>query len=242
MTIAKYTLKGKFSRAVLLALNYVKAGNTVLPPYTNAAAPTSGTSGTLAGIAEPGALLICTNNKTLYINTNTQASPTWTLFSLTSGAGAFTGTFNGTVGAVSAADGKFTTIEASGAVAVTGLITATGGVAYAGVGQTDTVAATVTAGTVQTQVGAFALTNKINVISVCANDGDGVALPALAAGQSCRVYNAGAKRANVYPNGTGNIDAAGASTSVPLSSGARANFTCVATGVLVSELLGAKSA
>lgn len=237
MTIAKYTLKGAFSRAVFYALKYVKAGNIVLPPYTNAGAPTtSGTSGTLAGTAEVGALLIDTTNKTLYQNTGTKGSPIWTIFTTASGSGAFTGTFNGTVGAVTPADGAFTTVESSG------LITATGGITVPGVAQTSSVATGLTAGTVQTQVGALALTKKINVVSVCANDHDGVALPALAAGQSCRVYNAGAKILNVWPNGTGNIDAAGASTAVPLASGARAEFMCVSTGVLISTLLGAKSA
>ena len=46
--------------------------------YQNAGAPTSGVGGTLAGIALPGELLSDTTNKILYINTNTQASPTWT--------------------------------------------------------------------------------------------------------------------------------------------------------------------
>ncbi len=41
-------------------------------------APTSGTSGTLAGIAGPGSLLMSTS-KILYINTNTKASPTWSV-------------------------------------------------------------------------------------------------------------------------------------------------------------------
>jgi hypothetical protein len=44
----------------------------------NAGAPTNGTSGTFAGIAMKGALLVDTTNAILYINTNTQASPTWT--------------------------------------------------------------------------------------------------------------------------------------------------------------------
>ena len=47
-------------------------------PFVNAGAPTNGTSGTLAGFAAKGALLIDTTNAFLYINTNTQASPTWT--------------------------------------------------------------------------------------------------------------------------------------------------------------------
>lgn len=45
--------------------------------WRNAGAPTNGTSGTYAGIAEPGDLLIDTTNMHLFINTNTQASPTW---------------------------------------------------------------------------------------------------------------------------------------------------------------------
>lgn len=48
-------------------------------PWTNAGAPTSGVAGTLAGIADPGDLLSDTTNGKLYINTNTKASPTWTL-------------------------------------------------------------------------------------------------------------------------------------------------------------------
>lgn len=45
---------------------------------TNAGAPTNGTSGTFAGQAGPGCLLIDTTNAFLYINTNTLLSPTWT--------------------------------------------------------------------------------------------------------------------------------------------------------------------
>lgn len=46
-------------------------------PFTNAGAPTNGT--TLAGYAAKGALLIDITNAKLYINTNTLASPTWTV-------------------------------------------------------------------------------------------------------------------------------------------------------------------
>lgn len=45
-------------------------------PLRNAGAPVNGT--TFAGKAAPGAVLIDTTNKFMYINTNTQASPTWT--------------------------------------------------------------------------------------------------------------------------------------------------------------------
>lgn len=46
-------------------------------PFVNAGAPTNGTSGTLAGYAGPGGLVVDITNKFLYINTNTKASPTW---------------------------------------------------------------------------------------------------------------------------------------------------------------------
>ena len=45
--------------------------------WRNAGTPTNGTSGTYAGIAEIGDLLIDTTNKRLFQNTGTQASPTW---------------------------------------------------------------------------------------------------------------------------------------------------------------------
>lgn len=48
-------------------------------PFTFAGTPVDGTSGTLVGIAQKGALLIDTTNAVLFINTNTQASPTWTM-------------------------------------------------------------------------------------------------------------------------------------------------------------------
>ena len=44
---------------------------------TNAGAPTSGTSGTGAGLAGPCSQCYDFTNKNLYINTNTKASPTW---------------------------------------------------------------------------------------------------------------------------------------------------------------------
>lgn len=45
----------------------------------NAGAPTNGTSGTGVGLCGPGSLLTDITNKKLYINTNTKASPTWTV-------------------------------------------------------------------------------------------------------------------------------------------------------------------
>jgi hypothetical protein len=44
-----------------------------------AGSPTNGTSGSFAGSAEKGDLLVDTTNAVLYINTNTKASPTWSV-------------------------------------------------------------------------------------------------------------------------------------------------------------------
>ena len=51
--------------------------NNGTPILTNAGAPTSGASGTFAGQAGPGALLIDYTNKNLYINIGTLATPIW---------------------------------------------------------------------------------------------------------------------------------------------------------------------
>jgi len=58
----------------------------------NAGAPVNGTSGTLAGKAGKGSLLIDRTNANLYMNTNTQASPTWTLLAGGTGVTAFSTT------------------------------------------------------------------------------------------------------------------------------------------------------
>lgn len=57
--------------------------------FTNAGAPVSGGSGTLATFTNPGDLLVDTVGLKTYQNTNTKASPTWTLFESSGGAIAF---------------------------------------------------------------------------------------------------------------------------------------------------------
>jgi hypothetical protein len=52
-----------------------------------AGTPSNGTSGTFAGQAEKGDLLIDSTNAKLYMNTNTTASPTWTENAQTAGSG-----------------------------------------------------------------------------------------------------------------------------------------------------------
>jgi hypothetical protein len=64
--------------------------NNVFAFLVNAGAPSNGTSGTGANLAGPGCLLIDSTNKNLYINTNTLASPTWSLVNGSSGGGGVT--------------------------------------------------------------------------------------------------------------------------------------------------------
>lgn len=53
--------------------------------FNIAGTPVNGTSGTLAGVAGPGSLLMSAN-KTLYQNSNTKASPTWSVIGSTAAA------------------------------------------------------------------------------------------------------------------------------------------------------------
>lgn len=59
----------------------------MLDPYhfIHAGVPVDGTSGTFAGFAPPGAELIDTTGADTYQNTNTLASPTWTLMATRTG-------------------------------------------------------------------------------------------------------------------------------------------------------------
>lgn len=125
MTLPAYVLRGVRSFAKLSLSRLFKGGNETYPPYTHAGVPVDGTSGTLAGIAEPGALLIDTTNKTLYQNSNTKASPTWVNFTTASGSGAFTGTFDGVVGGVTPAAATATNLITTTAKLDTGTKTAT---------------------------------------------------------------------------------------------------------------------
>lgn len=54
------------------------AGNGV-QVFTNDGVPSNGTTGTGAGWADIGSLCSDHTNGKLYINTNTMASPTWTV-------------------------------------------------------------------------------------------------------------------------------------------------------------------
>lgn len=58
--------------------NSTRIAASRLRPWQNAGPPTSGTSGTLAGIAEAGAVLWDTTNSVQFTNEGTRTSPYWT--------------------------------------------------------------------------------------------------------------------------------------------------------------------
>ncbi len=234
-----------------------------LPVFTNAGVPVDGT--TLDNIAPAGALLIDTTNKTLYQNTGTISASTWTVFSLTSGSGAFTGTFQGIIGGVTPAALTATTVHATGAATldstliVTGAITASGGVNGAIGGGTpaagafttasvsglfkNSVQTTISASATQTRAGGTALTKGVNNITTCAVSGDAVTMPALAAGNSVVIFNNGAQPASVFPDGASDtIDGGSGGAAVTLTNGKRCIYFCLATNTIISAQLGVVSA
>ncbi len=90
-------------------------------PWENDGAPTDGVNGTLADIAEKGDLLIDKTNANLYQNTNTQASPTWTVITAggvsygTSGQMAASGTNTANAAGSIAAASRIDHVHALGA-------------------------------------------------------------------------------------------------------------------------------
>lgn len=201
-----------------------QAGVASSAVFHNAGAPSNGTSGTLAGKAPPAALLVDTTNKTFYQNTNTQASPTWTALTTSTGAGTYTGTFDGVIGGNTPAEGTFTDIITSGI-------------------DTVSVGNALSASATQTRAGGTAMTKRVNRFTTVASSGNAGTLPALAVGQSVEVYNDGANPMSVFPNGASNtIDGGSGGAAVTLTNTKRARFTCVATNTIISAQLGAVSA
>lgn len=90
----------------------------------------------------------------------------------------------------------------------------------------------ITAAVASDQPGAVQLGFGTNVISVCANAGDSVKLPAGAAvgGAVCHVKNLGAQSADVFPSTGGNIDALGTNNAFALAAGASRFFISRANG------------
>jgi hypothetical protein len=200
-----------------------KVGDVILPVFTANGTPVNGASGTLAGVAPIGSLLLTTEPQ-LYQNSGTQASPTWTA-GVSGAAVAITGgTINGTpIGGTTPAAGVFTSLSSTGLTA-------------------NSTAAGLTASTTQTQAGGTSLTAQVNEVATVANASDAATLAVLAPGQWQEVYNDGAHAMKVFPGSGQAIDAAGANNAVTLTNAKACVYTCTATNIIKSTLLGATSA
>ncbi len=203
--------------------------------WSNAGAPTDGTSGTLAGEISPGDLLVDTTNKTLYQNTNTALSPTWTL-KASAGGGVLTGTFDGVVGGVTPAAGTFTTVNASGLATLTSTVLS--GYFEGSVGNGLQAIGT-------DRGSALQLAKQYNSISAAASTAVGALLPVGAVGMEIDINLLAAVTAatiHVYASGSETIDTAAGSTGVLLTKGLTCRYKFVAALTWQSSLWGLKSA
>jgi hypothetical protein len=197
-------------------------GDVLLPLFTKAGAPSDGTSGTYANVAIIGALLLDVTNGEFYQNRGTKASPTWTALTTATGAGTYTGTFDGLLGSDTPAAAVVTTLSASGVVSM--LDRATGLTAIG----TD-------------RAGSLALTKQFNNVTTVGASTAGVTLPAASIGAPIYVWNNGANSMHVYGAGTDTIDGVAAATGVELANAKSAIFYPIASGAYVS-MMGVKSA
>lgn len=185
--------------------------------YKNAGAPSNGV--TLANVAPVGCLLVDTtvtgSTTGFYQNTGTTASPTWTALTTATGAGTYTGNFDGIIGANTPAAATVTTLATSGIVTM-------GSVA----------AAVSAAGTTRTN--ATALTKQFNNVATVAASTAGVILPASAVGVPIFVWNSGANNMNLYAAGSDTIDGTAGVTGVTLTKQKGGMFMCIATNTYVS--------
>lgn len=101
----------RFIKNIWAALRQL--ANNDIWEIVDAGAPTSGTSGTGAGFAGPGSEYINVTTGLRYVNTNTKASPTWSLLA----TGSFTPTASFVAsGTLSSGATTATTVAVSGAL------------------------------------------------------------------------------------------------------------------------------
>jgi hypothetical protein len=86
------------------------------------------------------------------------------------------------------------------------------------------------------QASAFPISGAVNRITVVASAGDSVVLPGSLAGMAVTIINATATSANVFPEGTDQINALGASAAFALAGGKSATFYCSQPGIWGSIL------
>lgn len=185
----------------------------LIPTWPNAGVPTNGTSGTYAGVAEPGDLLIDTTNKVTYQNTNTQASPTWTQLGTGASVAITGGTIDGaTIGGTTPEPGTFTFVKGSYATGLTAVGTNRGN--------------------------SLALTAQTNHVGTAASSAVGVTLPASATigvGGVVVVINDGPSNSfHVYAAGSDTIDGTAGSTGVALTNAFQCAYQVDAAGAFIS--------
>lgn len=95
----------------------------------------------------------------------------------------------------------------------------------------ESLATGVTAGTTRTQGGATLLTAEINRVTTVGTAADSVILPAAVPGLNIYVANAAAANSmNVFPNGSDQINALGASAAFAVAAGKTAVFVSANSG------------
>jgi hypothetical protein len=93
----------------------------------------------------------------------------------------------------------------------------------------------ITASTTHSPAGGVPTTASRAQISVCANTGDAVTLPAAKAGMEITLVNNGAQTAQVYGTGTDTINTVAGATGVPQLSLAVTIYYCFVTGAWVTK-------
>jgi hypothetical protein len=93
----------------------------------------------------------------------------------------------------------------------------------------------ITASTTHTQAGGVPITASQAQISVCANAGDAVTLPAAKAGMEITLVNNGAQSAQVYGNGADTINGTAGATGIALAVTTPIIFYCFNTGAWVTK-------
>lgn len=182
----------------------------------NAGAPTSGTSGTFANYAPPGAVLIDITNKNLYQNTGTLASPTWSQVASNEGNVNITGgAINGTaIGGTTPAAGAFTSVALGNADALA-----------AGVGGT--------------KGAATAMVPGVNRFSTVTTAGDSGLLPPAIPGQIAVVVNDASNGMKIYGAGTDTLNDVATATATWLPGKSTYVFGCSVAGKWYSPLTNA---
>jgi hypothetical protein len=201
------------------------AGAGSVQVWGNAGVPTNGTTGTLAGETSPGDPLVDSINKTLYQNTNTSLSPTWTQLTALGGAGAYTGTFNGILGGITPAAATVTGLTSSGYI------------------KGSTSASLTAVGT--SRADALQLAAEYNLIGAAASTAVGTILPVGVVGMAIDVNLLNAVTAasiHVYASGSETIDTIAGATGVLLTKNKACRYKFVAALTWVSMLWGGPSA